>query len=147
MSIIEIQKLREDTGLGIIECKKAYEEAAGDIKKAKAILKERGFEKAAKKSERETKSGIIEAYAHSGRIGVLLELLCETDFVAKNKEFRGLAHDLALQIASMAPKDEKELLSQPFIKDESITISELMKSIIAKTGENIKIKRFIRYEL
>lgn len=143
----DIQKLREKTGLGVMECKSALEDARGDFQKAKKILKERGFEKAARKAERQTENGIIESYSHNGKIGVLLELLCETDFVAKNQEFKDLAHDLVLQIASMAPSDEKELLEQPFIKDENKTISDLISEKIAKTGENIKIKKFIRWEL
>jgi elongation factor Ts len=147
MSLEKIKKLREETGLGIIECKKAFEEAGYDEKKAREILKKRSLESAVKREHRETKSGIIEAYSHRGKIGVLVELLCETDFVAKNAEFRNLAHNLALQIASMAPQDEKELLEQPYIKDESQTVSQLIQSVIAKTGENIKLRRFIRYEI
>ena len=147
MRLDEIKKLREETGLGIIECKRAFDEAGYDKTRAKAILKKLGAESAAKKSDRETKNGIIEAYSHHGKIGVLVELLCETDFVAKNQEFKNLAHDLALQIASMAPKNEKELLSQPFIKDGSINIEQLLNALIAKTGENIKVRNFIRYEI
>jgi elongation factor Ts len=147
IKIEDIQKLREETGLPVMECKSALEDARGDFQKAKKILKEKGFEKAAKKAERQTENGIIECYSHNGKIGVLLELLCETDFVAKNQEFKELAFDLVLQIASMAPSNEKELLGQPFIKDETKTISDLISEKIAKLGENIKIKRFARWEL
>jgi elongation factor Ts len=147
IKIKEIQKLREETGLPVMECKSALEEAKGDFQKAKKILKEKSSEKAAKKASRTTKNGIIESYSHNGKIGVLLELLCESDFVAKNQEFKNLAHDLVLQIASMDPKNEKELLSQPFIKDETKTISDLVSEKIARTGENIKINRFVRWEL
>lgn len=143
----DVKKLREETDLGIMECKKALEESKGDFEKAKEILRRRAGEKAASKAERETKHGLIEAYTHNARIGVLVELLCETDFVAKNKEFQNLVHDLALHIISMNPSDEKELLEQPFIKDESKNVSEIINSAIAKTGENIKIGRFIRWEL
>lgn len=145
--IDKIKKLRSETGLGIWECKNALEGAGGDFNKAKELLRKKGFEKAAKKAERETEKGLVEAYTHNGKIGVLVELLCETEFVAKNQEFKDLAHDIVLQIASMAPKDEKELLNQPFIKDETKTVSELIASKIAKIGENIKIKRFVRWEL
>lgn len=145
--IDKIKQLRSETGLGVWECKNALEEARGDFNKAKELLKKKGFEKAAKKAERETEKGMVEAYTHNGKIGVLVELLCETEFVAKNQEFQDLAHDLVLQIASMAPKDEKELLNQPFIKDETKTVLDLIREKIAKTGENIKIKRFTRWQL
>ena len=147
MSVDEIQKLREKTGLGVMECKKALEEARGNFEQAKLVLKEKGAEKAVSKQDRETENGIIESYSHNGKIGVMLEILCETDFVVKNKEFKELTHDLVLQIASMAPENEKELLAEPFIKDESKTVSDLLTEKIAKIGENIKIKRFERWEL
>ena len=147
MNLEEIQKLRKETGLGVMECKNAFQEAAGNYSGAKEILKKRGFEKAEQKSQRQTQKGLIESYSHHNRIGVLLELLCETDFVAKNKEFKNLAHDLALQIASMAPKNEKELFSQVYIRDESMTVEDLLKSKVALLGENIVIKRFERWEL
>ena len=145
--IDQIQKLRQETGFGIMECKKALEDSKGDFVKAKEILQKIGAEKAIKKVERETNCGLIEAYSHGGRIGVLVLVSCETDFVAKNADFKELVHDLALQIASMAPKDEKELLASPFIKDETTTIKDLIEFKIGKIGENIKVKRFVRYEL
>jgi len=147
LKIEDVQRLRQKTGFGVMDCRRALQAANGDLQKAQEILQKSGAEKVFEKRQRETKSGIIESYAHHGKIGVLLELLCETDFVAKNQLFKELAHDLVLQIASMAPADEKELLKQPFIKDESKTISELIAEKVAKTGENIKINRFQRWEL
>jgi elongation factor Ts len=187
-----ILKLRQLSGAGMMDCKKALDEAGDDLEKAIEILRKRGAIKAAKKqSERQTKEGVVHAYVHSGsKVGVLLELLCETDFVARNEEFRNLAHDLAMQIAAtnplyVKPEDvpeevvEKEksiyleelagqekppavvekiiagklekyfedicLLNQPFIKDEDITIEELMNQKIAKIGEKIEVGRFVRF--
>lgn len=147
VNIDVVQKLRKETGYGVMDCKKAIEEANGDYEKAKEILRKSGAEKVIAKQNRETRCGIIEAYSHHGKIGVLVELLCETDFVARNQEFKNLAHDLALQIASMNPSDQKELYAQPYIKDESKTISDLITEKISKIGENIKINRFERWEL
>jgi len=147
INIKEVQKLREQTGYGVMDCKKALLEAKGDFQKAIQILQQSNREKLLHKQSRETKSGIIESYSHQGKIGVLVELLCETDFVAKNQVFKELAHNLALQIASMAPKDLKTLLAQPFIRDESKTISDLITEQIGKIGENVKISRFERWEL
>lgn len=140
-------KLREATGAGVMDCKRALDDAKGDYEKAKQLILERGVVKAEKKSERKTGAGVLETYVHSGRIGVILELRCETDFVAKTDVFKTLAHDLAMHIASMNPENADELLKQPFIKDESITIKNLITQAIAKTGENIKLERFCRYEL
>lgn len=143
----KIQKLREMTGAGVIECKKVLEEAGGDLDKAILIIQERGLVKAEKKKERATGAGILDSYIHNERVGVLLELRCETDFVARSKEFKELAHNLAMQIAAMDPADIDDLLNQLYIKDESITIENLIKQMIAKLGENIKVERFCRYEL
>jgi len=141
----QVKEFRQKTGFSIMESKKALEQADGDEKKAKQILDKQGAEKALKKSDREAKQGLIEAYIHNnGKVGVLLELNCETDFVARNEEFKNLAHDLAMHIAAMNPKDKKELLAQPFIKDEEKTIDGLVKEIIAKLGENVKIGKFTR---
>ena len=142
----EIKKLREETGLSVMECKDALEQARGDLEKARQILKDKAKE-FKKREGRETKAGFIEAYTHNGKIGVLVEVCCETDFVAKTFEFKDFVHDLALQIASMDPANEKELLKQPFVKDETKTISDLLSEKIAKTGENIKISRFLRWQL
>jgi elongation factor Ts len=142
-----VKELREETGAGVMDCKRALEDAKGDFEKAKTLLAENAQAIAQKKAERETNHGVIETYLHGNRIGVILELNSETDFVAKNIEFKELAHDLAMQIASMGPKDEEELMKEPFIKDETLTIEDLIQSKIAKTGENIKLKRFKRFEL
>lgn len=143
----DIQRLRELTGAGIMACKKAFEDANGDFDKAVALIKKQGFAKAAEKESRETKAGLVKAYVHNDRVGALLELNCETDFVARSDPFRELAHNLAMQIVAMNPQDTEELISQPYIKDEATTIDDLVKGVILKTGENIKIGRFTRYEL
>jgi len=143
----QIKKLREETEVSIIECKKALKEAKGDIEKAKEVLKKWGKELAKKKKERTTAQGIVDSYIHPNKkIGVLLELNCETDFVAKSSDFQALAHEICLQIAAV-DESETELLSQPWIKDETKTIKELIEEYIAKTGENVIVKRFIRYSL
>ena len=188
----QIAELRGKTGLPMMECKKALVEAQGDEAKAIELLKKRGAIKAASKSERSTKSGLIESYIHNGQMGVLLEVLTETDFVAKNEEFKEFVHDVALHIAASNPKYvkkeeipaqelEKEkadlieqvksegkseeiakkivegrlgkfyseicLLDQPFVKDQDVTIGDLLTEKIAKIGENIIISRFVRFEL
>lgn len=142
-----IKNLRKETGAGVMDAKRALEEAHGDFEKAKKILALNAKTIAQKKAERPTEHGLIESYVHTNKIGVLLEILCESDFVARNSEFKGLAHNLAMQIVSMNPKDLSELLAQNYIKDEAITIKNLIEQATAKIGENIKIKRFIRYEL
>lgn len=144
----QVKQLREKTGASMMECKEALREAGGDEEGALAILRARGKEIALKKSEREAKQGIIESYIHSNsKVGVLLELNCETDFVARNKEFKELAHDIAMHIAGMDSKDEKGLLEEPFVKNPEITVKDLIDQKIAKLGENIKIGKFVRYEL
>lgn len=159
----DIKALRELTGAGIMDSKRALEEAGGDIKRAQDILREKGIASAAKKSDRETEQGIIESYIHSGgRIGAMIEANCETDFVARTEDFKALAHDIAMQVAAMNPRfiDESEipdgedvdpqescLLQQPFIKDPGMTIDELVKELIGKLGENIRIRRFSRFSL
>ncbi len=163
ISVTQIKDLREKTSAGVIECKNALLEAEGNIDKACQILQERGLATAEKKKGRETSQGMIDAYIHAGgRIGAMVELNCETDFVAKTKEFRDLAHNLALQIAASSPQflapedaqgencpalEEVCLLEQPFIKDESKKIKDLVTEVAAKMGENVKIKRFARFEL
>src|SRR3989338_8539087 len=188
-----ILSLREMTGAGMVDAKKALDETGGDIAKAAELLRKKGIVKASKKSDRATHEGLIHAYIHSGgKIGVLVELSCETDFVARNDQFKELAHDIAMQIAAnnpiyLSPADvpenviakEKEimaaemassgkqaniiekalegrlqkyysdvcLLNQSFFKDEDITIEELVKTTIAKIGENIQVKRFVRFSL
>jgi len=187
-----VKELRERTGAGVLDCRNALQEVGGDFDKAATLLRKKGLAIAAKKAEREAKEGLVEAYVHGGgRLGVLLELNCETDFVARTADFRELAHDLAMQIAAtnpqyLTPQDiptdvlerqrrrEREqvegdkpeevverilegklkkyyqevcLLEQPFIKDEGVSIRELMTAKIAKLGENIKVRRFARFEL
>jgi elongation factor Ts len=193
VSIDDIKKLREETGLSISEVKKALEEVKGDVEKAKEVLRALGKKILGKKTERETKSGRIEGYVHqNGMTGVLLDIRCESDFVAKSPEFKTLAHEICLQIAAMKPlyvsendipeefldgetkiykeqikdsgkpenivkqilegklkkyKDEISLLSQPWIKDDSKTIKNLIEDTVAKVGENIEIKKFARFEI
>ncbi|MDD5547334.1 MAG: translation elongation factor Ts [Candidatus Pacebacteria bacterium] len=143
----DVQKLREETGAGVMDCKKALEDAGGDFEKAKGLINERGLLKADKKSERATGAGILETYIHSGRVGVLLELRCETDFAAHSQPMKDLAHELVMHIAAMNPESNEALLAQPFIKDESQTIENIIKLTTAKVGENIKVGRFTRYAL
>ena len=189
----QVKKLREQTGISILECKKAVEEAKGDLTLAAELLRQKGFEKAKAKSARATNQGAVGAYIHMmGKIGVLVEVACETDFVAKNEDFQALVKDIAMQIAAMNPRyvsekdipaevleKEKEiyreqlkgsgkpaaiiekivegklgkfyadvcLLHQNFFKDDKLTIEKLIAAMIHKTGENIVVKRFTRYQM
>lgn len=148
ISVDLIRKLREETGAPVIRVKKVLEELKGDTKKAKEILMKEGFEKAEKRNERTTSQGIIEAYTHhSGKIVSVVELLCETDFVARNEVFKTLAHDLALQLASSDAKNADQLLKEEFIKDPKKKVGDLLKEAQAKTGENIRVGRVFRIEL
>ena len=189
-----VRALREKTGAGILECKRALEEAGGDMNKAVDVLRRRGQAKAEKKSSRATKQGLIHSYIHhTGTVGVLLEINCETDFVARNPEFQELATDLAMQIAAASPRyivkeeipqaiqdkerelyrtqavaegkpepvadkiaegklrkfffEETCLFEQPFVKDDSVKVGQLIQQKIAKMGENITVRRFVRYQL
>ncbi len=140
-----IKKLREETGVAIIRIREVLEEVKGDEKKALAILKKEGIEKASKREGRETGQGKVFSYAHhTGKVVAIVELLCETDFVAKNELFETLGRDLAMQVASMGDTD---LAEQDYIKDGSKKVSDLVKELIAKTGENVRIGRVIRVEL
>lgn len=143
----DITELREQTSMGLMDVKKALEEANGDKKKALEILAERGAHIMQKKAGRHASDGVIEAYVHGGRIGVLVEVNCETDFVARGETFKEFAHDLALQIASMAPENVDALLEQPFIKDSGLTIAQYLADVTGKLGEKIVISRFDRYVL
>lgn len=144
----QIRRLRDETGAPIARAKKVLEEFDGDEKKALEVLKKEGFEKAEKRAERTTSQGIIATYVHhSGKLGVMVELLCETDFVAKNELFQELGKNIAMQVSFSDPKNEEELLNQEFIKDSSQKISDLVKAVIAKTGENVRLGRFSRIEL
>lgn len=143
----DLKKLRWATGAGVADCRQALEDAGGDPAKAGKLIMERGLEKAAKKFGRETPQGLIESYVHAGRVGVLVELRCETDFVARTDDFKTLAHEIALQVASMNPKNVKELLASPYIRDAGITIEALVKQSVAKVGENITVAKFTRIAL
>src|SRR3989441_8249967 len=144
----EVKRLREETGAGVMDCKRALEESKGDFENAKALIKQRGLAKAQTKSDREAKEGIVEAYVHAGgRIGAMVELSSETDFVARNPEFRELAREIAMQVAAMDPKDVDELLEQAYIRDASKTVGELVTGLAASTGENVRIRRFTRFQL
>ena len=159
----DVKRLREETGAGMLDCKKALDETSGDFDKAKETLRKKGFEAAAKRAERVTAEGVVQSYIHHNhRLGVLVELNCESDFVARTDDFRKLAQQIALHIAGAGPLyvsaeempdgaegDPREvvLLQQPFVQDESRTIEDLIKETISKTGENIRVKRFARFEL
>lgn len=147
-SLDDLKKLRAEMSAGVSDCRQALEDAGGDFGKAKKLLTERGLEKAAKKEGKETSQGIVESYIHAGgKVGVLVELRCETDFVARTDEFKHLAHELCLQVAAMNPKDVKSLLKGEYIRDASQTIEQLVKATIAKLGENITVARFTRIAL
>ncbi len=147
MNIEDIKKLRQETGAGIADCREALEQSQGDFGKAREILKQKGLDKASQKGEREVKAGMVEVYSHGGRIGVMVEVLCETDFVARTEDFKSLAHELALQIASMNPSSVDQLLSQEYIRDNSLTVDRLIKTTVGKLGENIQVGRFERIAL
>jgi len=147
MNVGDIQKLREVTGAGVMECKRALTDAGGDFERAKALIHERGLAKVEKRSSRETGAGLVESYVHNERIGVLVDVRAETDFVVRSEPFRKLAHELALQISAMAPLTVEELLKQPYIKDESKTVDDLVKDVSARVGENVRVNVFHRVEI
>ena len=148
ISVDQIKKLREETQASISDCRKALEEASGDFKKPKELLKSFGMDKAAKKADRTVGAGLIDTYIHAGgRVGAMVEVNCETDFVARTSEFKSLVHEVAMQVAAMDPKDTEELLKQEYIRDNSKTVDQLIKETIATLGENIKVSRFMRFEL
>jgi elongation factor Ts len=148
VSMDEIKKLREMTGAGVMDAKKALEESSGDFDKAVAWVKQKGLDRAEKKQDRETKEGYVASYVHiTGKIAALVEVLCETDFVARNEEFRAMAQNVAMQVASMNPDSVEELLKQEFIKDGSTTIEEMVKGLSGKIGEKFVVNRFIRYQV
>lgn len=150
-----IKKIREQSGAGISDAKNAIEVLKTQknmdhdklIKAALEILKQKGFDKANSKEGREVKTGIVDVYSHGGKVGVLVELLCETDFVARTKDFKNLAHELSLQVASMNPFSVEELLKQEYIRDNSQIVDQLIKLISGKLGENIQVGRFERIAL
>jgi elongation factor Ts len=144
----QIRKLRDESGAPVMRVKKVLEELDGDEKTALELLKKEGFEKASKRAERETTQGLIETYVHhSGKVASVIEFLCETDFVARNEIFKLCAHDLALQLASKDAISAKEFEKQDFIKDPSKKVGDLIKEVIAKTGENCRIGRIYRLEI
>jgi len=159
----QVKELRDKTGAGIMDSKRALEEADGDLARAELLLNEKGLASAAKKAGRSTSEGLVVSYIHTGgRVGSLVELNCETDFVARTEEFKGLAHNLAMQVAAMAPEyvEENELpadetrkpeevclLNQAFIRDPSKTINDLVMDVRARVGENVRISRFTRFGL
>lgn len=163
VSTTDIKELRAKTAAGVMACRCALVEAQGNMEKAAEILRRQGLAKAEKKAERTANQGLVETYVHhGGRIGVIVEVNCETDFVAHTDEFKALAHDIAMQVAAISPLyisaegipqgsdvDPKQvcLLLQPFIKAPEKTIQDLVTETIAKLGENIKVKRFVRFEL
>lgn len=163
VSTDDVKRLREETGAGVMDAKRALEDAGGNFDKAKEILREKGVAAAAKRAERATSQGMVESYIHgAGRIGAMVELQCETDFVARTDGFKQLARDIAMQIAAMSPvaltpaevpadtpgtPEENALLTQAFIRDGSKTIQDLVQDAIAQTGENIRVARFARFEL
>ena len=163
VSVDNIKALRERTSAGVMDCKRALQESDGDLDKAEEILSRMGVASAAKKASRTTNEGLIESYIHSGgRIGVIVEINCETDFVARTEDFKGLAHDVAMQVAAMAPlyvdsedipdgtepgDQESVLMLQPFIKDPTKSIKDLVSESVGKLGENIRVRRFTRFAL
>ena len=163
VTVEQIRTLRGQTGAGIMECKQALQESQGDLEKATEALRLKGFAQASKRADRATNQGVVEAYVHTGgRVGAMVELACETDFVARTPEFKMLAHDIAMQVAAMAPSylDEKDieegddrpvaqisLLQQPFIKDNSSSVAEVVRELAAKVGENVRVLRFNRLAL
>lgn len=147
ISLDLLKKLRNDTSAGVSDCRQALEDTNGDFEKAKKLLLERGLEKAAKKEGKETTQGVVEAYVHQGKVGVLVVIRCETDFVARTDEFKHLAHEVALQICSMNPKNTEELLAEPYIREPQLTIAALIKQVVAKVGENITVAKFTRMAL
>jgi elongation factor Ts len=152
-----IKELREKTGAGVMECKRAIEDAVGDLARAEQLIKERGLAMAEKKAGREAGQGLIDSYIHAGRIGAMIELNCETDFVARTDDFRLLAREVAMQVAATNPsrissKEESSdgdvpLLDQPYIRDVSKTVQDLLNETIARVRENIVIRRFARFEI
>jgi elongation factor Ts len=163
ISLEMIKDLREQSGAGIMQCRNALEKHEGNREKALEFLKEQGLLKAKAKAERTAAEGLVEAYIHTGgRVGAMVELNCETDFVARTDEFKELAHNLAMQVAAMAPQFVSKtdmpkeadvepqaacLLLQPYIKDQDLTIQDIITETIARVGENIKVSRFARFEL
>jgi elongation factor Ts len=147
VDIAEVKRLKNLTGVGLTDAKKALEESGGDFDKALEAMRKKGLTKAEKRGEREARQGLVGTYNHDGRIGVLVEVNCETDFVARNEIFQALVKDLAMHIAASEPKDVDELMEQPFVKDANKTVGEYVKDHNARLGENIVVRRFSRIAL
>ena len=144
----QIKELRDKTGVSVSACKRALEEAGGDMEKALAVLQRESAKSAEKKADRILGSGVIEAYVHNNKkVGVILELKSESDFVSGNEEFRTLAKDAAMHIAASSPSDLDELMGQPYIKNPAVTVKELLNQAIQKFGEKIEVSRFAKYNL
>ena len=132
----------------VMDVKKALAEAKGNVKKAEEIIKKKGLDKAKKKADREVLSGLVYSYIHqTGKVGAMVEMACETDFVASNEKFKSLCKEMAMQVASMDPKDVEELLKQDYFRDTSKKVEDVIKELIGKVGENMKVIRFVRFEL
>ncbi len=147
ISMDQIKQLREKTGAGVMDAKKALEESNGDMDKAAEWVRQRGLAKAAKKADREAKEGIIASYVHMNKVASIVEINCETDFVARNEEFLNMGREVAMQVASMAPESVEELLKQQYNRNPKQTIEELVKELSGKIGEKMEIKRFVRYAI
>ena len=144
----DVQRLRSESGAGVMDCKRALEETGGDYAKALALIKERGIQSVAKKSDRSAKEGVIASYVHANnRVGALVELASETDFVARGEEFQKLAREIAMQVAAMEPTTVDELLEQPYIRDSSKKIKDLVTDVAATTKENVHVRRIQRFAL
>jgi elongation factor Ts len=143
----KIKELREKTGAGVMDIKKALDESNGDMEKAEKILRTRGAIIAEKKADRATAQGLVDGYIHLGKIGVLVEVNCETDFVARNEDFKKFVHEVALQAAQSEVETVEDLLKEDYFREPGKTIDDLLKEMIGKIGENIKIKRFVRLSL
>lgn len=142
----DVKKLREETGAGMMDCKKALDAAKGNYEEAREIVRQKGLANAEKKADRETKEGYISSYVHAtGKQASMVEILCETDFVARNDEFRDMAKGLAMQVVALSPETVEELLAQDYIKDPSLTVEEVVKGLSGKIGEKFVVHRFVRY--
>ena len=164
LSVDTIKGLRQKTGAGVMDCKRALEEAGGNLERAEELLRDKGLADAAKRVGRETREGVVEAYIHTGgRLGALVEINCETDFVARTDDVKELAHALAMQVAAMpatryvdkeeikeddeSPAEEVCLLEQSYIKDPSNTVRDIVQEVVARVGENVRVRRFARFAL
>lgn len=147
MSLDQIKKLREETSLGVMAVKRALEDARGDPVKARQALSAAAGGALAQKADRPTPHGVVAVYGHLHRIGAMVEVRCETDFVARSPDFGALVKNVTLHVASMNPPDVPTLLGQPFCLDESATIGQMVERLAAQVGENIRLARFIRFEL